>query len=635
MSNLGTVSLNGGGGGGSGTVTSVAMSVPTQFSVAGSPVTTSGTLAVSWVAQVANRVLSGPSSGADAAPTFRALVGDDIPTLAKAKISTAGAWTAPEYVTMVGDSGAGGVKGAVPAPAAGDAAAGKFLKADGTWVTPGGAGTVTSVGLSAPTQFSVSGSPVTGSGTLALSWAVQVANRVLAGPSSGADAAPTFRALVNDDLPIVSVAKGGLGNDFSLTASGSIPYFTGASFGAIGPGAQGTALKMGAAATPEWGTLGVTGGGTGLATLTAYALMAGGTTATGAMQQVSGVGTSGQVLTSNGAGALPTWQNASGGGANTALSNLASVAVNTSIISDTDNTDDLGSSAVRWANVYANVGRYGQSGTYLYVNGSPGAHAGIHISTFNGLVTVGNMGVRLQFKEDSGSCVGVPVSIDFGITAGRRLAFDNTDSAGPLIGNTYFTKSAESGGNFSYFYDNTEVTRDDGTTFRFLQSRKPGLYNAIGDTGPRATFGGSQLVNVTPVGNVGGGVDDLQSVSLKTDTLITNDDRIEIMAAGAYAANGNNKTVQLLFGGTTLFSSGAVAANGGGWVIRATVIRTGATAQVAVGFYVGSSLVTSTVTHTTPAETLSSAIVIKTQGEATADNDVVSKILTVDYFPTK
>lgn len=34
---------------------------------------------------------------------------------------------------FVGDSGSGGTKGLVPAPAAGDAAAGKFLKADGTW----------------------------------------------------------------------------------------------------------------------------------------------------------------------------------------------------------------------------------------------------------------------------------------------------------------------------------------------------------------------------------------------------------------------------------------------------------------------------------------------------------------------
>jgi len=40
------------------------------------------------------------------------------------------------------------------------------------------------------------------------------------------------------------------------------------------------------------------------------------------------------------------------GAANTALSNLASVAVNTSLISDTDSTDDLGSTTKQWANLY-------------------------------------------------------------------------------------------------------------------------------------------------------------------------------------------------------------------------------------------------------------------------------------------
>jgi hypothetical protein len=43
---------------------------------------------------------------------------------------------------MVGDSGAGGTKGLVPAPAAGDAAANKFLKANGTWTAPSGSGDV-------------------------------------------------------------------------------------------------------------------------------------------------------------------------------------------------------------------------------------------------------------------------------------------------------------------------------------------------------------------------------------------------------------------------------------------------------------------------------------------------------------
>src|SRR5664279_1140601 len=40
------------------------------------------------------------------------------------------------------------------------------------------------------------------------------------------------------------------------------------------------------------------------------------------------------------------------GKANIALDNLASVAINTSLISDTDSTDNLGSSSKYWANGY-------------------------------------------------------------------------------------------------------------------------------------------------------------------------------------------------------------------------------------------------------------------------------------------
>jgi len=41
---------------------------------------------------------------------------------------------------FVGDSGAGGTAGLVPAPGAGDAAAGKYLDSDGTWTVPAGGG---------------------------------------------------------------------------------------------------------------------------------------------------------------------------------------------------------------------------------------------------------------------------------------------------------------------------------------------------------------------------------------------------------------------------------------------------------------------------------------------------------------
>jgi hypothetical protein len=67
-------------------------------------------------------------------------------------------------------------------------------------------------------------------------------------------------------------------------------------------------ISQGAASDPAFGTAVVAGGGTGVTSTTAYAVLCGGTTSTGALQSVASVGTSGQVLTSNGAGALPTFQ---------------------------------------------------------------------------------------------------------------------------------------------------------------------------------------------------------------------------------------------------------------------------------------------------------------------------------------
>lgn len=68
-----------------------------------------------------------------------------------------------------------------------------------------GVGTVTSVALSLPVGlFTVSGSPVTTSGTLSASLNTQTANYVWAGPTTGAASAPTFRALVAGDIPDLS-----------------------------------------------------------------------------------------------------------------------------------------------------------------------------------------------------------------------------------------------------------------------------------------------------------------------------------------------------------------------------------------------------------------------------------------------
>jgi len=73
----------------------------------------------------------------------------------------------------------------------------------------------------------------------------------------------------------------------------------------------------------------VADGGTGDTALTAFALLAGGTTTTAAVQSLGGVGTAGQALTSAGAGALPSFGTlpiAGGGtGATTAAAGLAAL----------------------------------------------------------------------------------------------------------------------------------------------------------------------------------------------------------------------------------------------------------------------------------------------------------------------
>ncbi len=82
------------------------------------------------------------------------------------------------------------------------------VECDGNFITingsTGAVGTVTSVAMTVPTGFSISGSPVTSSGTLALSLSTETANTVFAGPTTGSAATPTFRAIVEADLPLGS-----------------------------------------------------------------------------------------------------------------------------------------------------------------------------------------------------------------------------------------------------------------------------------------------------------------------------------------------------------------------------------------------------------------------------------------------
>lgn len=73
--------------------------------------------------------------------------------------------------------------GAVTASGGGTAA---FLRADGTWATPAGSGggTVNSVSMTVPAGLAVTGSPVTNTGTLALTWSGTIPATSLPNPSA-------------------------------------------------------------------------------------------------------------------------------------------------------------------------------------------------------------------------------------------------------------------------------------------------------------------------------------------------------------------------------------------------------------------------------------------------------------------
>jgi hypothetical protein len=72
-----------------GTVTSVGLSLPGEFTITNSPVTSSGTLTGNWASQTANYIFAAPN-GSPGTPTFRAIVAADIPTLNQNTTGSAG-----------------------------------------------------------------------------------------------------------------------------------------------------------------------------------------------------------------------------------------------------------------------------------------------------------------------------------------------------------------------------------------------------------------------------------------------------------------------------------------------------------------------------------------------------------------
>jgi len=217
-------------------------------------------------------------------------------------------------------------------------------------VSSGGSGTVTSVGLSLPNIFSVSGSPVQSSGTLTGTLANQNANLVFAGPSGGAATTPAFRSLVASDLPTIT--------SLGTVTSGTWNATTiGIAYGGTG---QTTAASAYNALTPitSLGDL-VYGSGTNAATR-----LAGNTTATKNFLSQTGTGS---------VSAAPSWSTVSN--SDVGLGNVENTALST--WAGTSSITTLGTIATgTWSAtaIAANKGGTGQTaytaGDLLYASGT-------------------------------------------------------------------------------------------------------------------------------------------------------------------------------------------------------------------------------------------------------------------------
>jgi hypothetical protein len=228
---------------------------------------------------------------------------------------------------------------------------------------------------------------------------------------------------------IVVGLRGGINTQFTWDVPASVTTVTGTANQVLVNGTSGSPVEgavtlsapqnIAPTSSPTFAALTLTAaltvanGGSGVQSFTPYALIAGGTSGTAPLQNIAGVGTTGQVLVSNGAGALPTWQSVPG-----------LVASALTEVNDTNITLTLGGTPAT-ALLQAVSITAGWTGTLSPARGGTGVNNGSNTITLGGTLTTSGA-FNSTFTMTGATNVTFPTSGTLATTAGTVASVSGT-----------------------------------------------------------------------------------------------------------------------------------------------------------------------------------------------------------------
>lgn len=239
---------------GAGTVSSVALAMPGIFTVSGSPVVGAGTLTAALATQAANLVWAGPTTGAASAPTFRSLVGADLPNPSPSSLGGVQSLAAvsSQWIRQISTSGVpsasqpaftdiSGTLAAAQCPLPGASSVGcvqSFALQASKWIS-----SISTSGVPSATQPNFTDI----SGSVSPSQLPSIGNNSVLGNNSGGTAIPSGLTTSNV-LDMIGSTRG------------QVLYRGASGWSVLAPGASGTVLSSnGAGADPSYIAVGGTG----------------------------------------------------------------------------------------------------------------------------------------------------------------------------------------------------------------------------------------------------------------------------------------------------------------------------------------------------------------------------------------